>query len=133
MSPKSKTKLKDIKLEHLLILNIVLFSVVAIMHFLRFVLGIPVYVGSFELPLWLSGAAVIVLVFMIWQNWVKTKKNKITCAKILLGIFTIDLIGVLYAWYYNIEFFGFAGTTYIYALILDVAIVSGLYWYIARN
>ena len=132
MAKKKKCN-KELKLENLLVLNIIIFSVVAIMHFLRLILGTKIYIGSFELPLWVSGLGVLVLAFLLWQNWIKTEKSKKTCAKILAGIFAVDLIGVLVAWHYNIEFFGFTGTTYAITALIDAAIVIGLLWYIKKK
>ncbi len=122
-----------LKLENMLVLNIVIFAVVGIMHFLRFILGTSVHIGNFELPVWLSGVAVLILLFLIWQNWIKTEKTKITCAKILMGIFAVDLIGVLGFWYYDIVWFGISGITYIYIAIVDVLIIAGLFWYIKKK
>ena len=137
---KSKRKIKSkikkpmeknkINLENLFVLNMILFSTVAILHFFRIILRTPVLVGSFELPMWISGLGLIVLAFLIWQNWIRTEQSIKTCAKILMGIFAIDLLGVLYIWYQNIEFFGFTGTTYAIAAVIDAAIVLGLFWYI---
>lgn len=130
---KKKKCCKELKLENLLVLNIVIFAIVGIMHFLRFVLGTSVYIGNFELPVWLSGVAVLVLIFLIWQNWIKTEKTKITCAKILMGLLAVDLIGVLGFWYYDIVWFGFSGITYLYLAIVDVLIIVGLFWYIKKK
>ncbi len=130
---KKKKCCKELKLENLLVLNIVIFAVIAIMHFLRFILGTQIYIGNFELPVWLSGAAVLILVFLIWQNWIKTEKTKKTCAKILMGIFAVDLIGVLGFWYYDIVWFGISGMMYLYIAIFDALIVAGLFWYIKKK
>ena len=73
MKLKIKTKLN---LENLLILNVVLFSVVAILHFFRVVTMVPIFIGEYELPVWLNVIAIIFLVFLIWQTWIKTNKSK---------------------------------------------------------
>ena len=46
-------------------------SVMAIVHLLRLVNGWPVTVGGFLVPLWWSGAALVilaVLAFMLWRE-----------------------------------------------------------------
>ena len=125
--------MKGKKAESFLILNIIIFSVVAILHFSRFVLRTPVIIGEFALPVWLSAMAVVFLSFVIWLNWKETKRNGKTCAKILAGIFAADLAGVLLSWHYDIEFLGFTGADYIVPALFDIVIIIALLYYIKKK
>lgn len=119
--------------ENVFTLNIILFSVVAILHFVRLILTPGITVGGYELPLWVSILGLIVLVFLIWQNWIHTKRTKVTCAKIVTGIIIVDLLGIMSFWVKGIEFLGFKGTEYAVFAATDIVIIALLIWYIKRN
>ncbi len=123
----------DIGREDVFVLNMIIFSVVAVVHFFRLVLATEATVGGYAVPLWLSGLALIVLVFLLWQNWRFTDRDRVTCAKIVAGIFLVDLVGVLAFWAKGIEFIGFSGTDYLLIAVFDAAIIAVLTWYILKN
>jgi len=130
---KKKKRQDGISSENLLVLNTIVFSVAAILHFVRTILKIPVTIAGFELPLWFSWAVVLILAVLIWQNWIKTEKSLKVCAKIVAGILIADMIGVLGFWYYNIEAMGFTRGSYPIIAIIDAAVAAGLLWYAIKK
>ncbi|MDP3953729.1 MAG: hypothetical protein Q8P99_02835 [bacterium] len=46
-----------------------LFTVVALVHLLRAVYGWPVVIGGWDLPMWASWLAVVVVGFLAWKAY----------------------------------------------------------------
>lgn len=119
--------------EHVLIANIVVFSAVALMHFARLILGIEVVAGGYSIPFWLSSVCVIVLAWLVWQNWRFTEGSKVTCAKVITGIVAVDLAGIMFFWLQEIRSFGFQGSDYAIPAVIDLIVITGLVWYITKE
>lgn len=118
--------------DDVLAINVAVFSIVAIVHLVRYVLNTPVEIAGFSLPLWFSLAAVVFALFLVWQNWSLTDKSKKTCAKIVTLIIAIDFIGVIVFWYNNLYILGLTSKHYMAIAGIEVIIISYLVWYIRK-
>ena len=50
-------------------LNVFFFSLVLLLHLIRLVFGFEVQFAGWNVPLWLSGLAVLVLAFLLYLNY----------------------------------------------------------------
>ncbi len=119
--------------ETLHVLNIVVFVAVFVVHAARLLMGLDVYVAGYEIPLWLNGGALIIAGLLIWQNWIKTSKNRYTVLKIAIGLLVADILGIIYFWYRGIEFLGISGNRYGVLLIIDLAIIAILGYFLKKK
>lgn len=56
------------KLKTTLWINTVIFSVIGLLHLVRMLLQWPAQIGSWNVPLWLSGVGVIVAAVLVYCN-----------------------------------------------------------------
>ena len=56
------------------ILAIVVFVLVGLIHFLRYLLGWKVIIGSTVIPVWISPPAAVIAVFLAYMLWREMKK-----------------------------------------------------------
>lgn len=116
-----------------LAINIAIFSFIAIFHLVRYILHVPIEISGYNLPTWFSGIFFLVAIGMVAVNWSISDKSKITFAKVIAILISIDLIGVLAFWYYRIDFLGITPDQYYIIALIDIAIIGYLIWYIRRN
>jgi hypothetical protein len=118
-----KLEAKDI-----LLLSSVLFTIVAFFHLFRLVLQTSIVVNGFEMPLWVSGAAVLFAGWLAWQSWraIPNRTHR-TVVHFLVGIFIAKLILTVAFWYYKIDFFRIRGNDYAWAMLFDL-VVLGFLW-----
>jgi len=83
--------------------------------------------------MWLSVAALVLLGYLIWQNWTSiAKRTGKTWIALFLGLFIVDLIFVAFYYAYGIEFLEIKGNMYLYAGLFDL-IVIGILWYYLKK
>ncbi len=63
-------------MKNILIVNIVLFVVVALLHLWRAMSKEELIIGTLNLPVWASWIAVVVLGTLIYFNWRMLEKSK---------------------------------------------------------
>ncbi|PIQ77863.1 hypothetical protein COV81_05870 [Candidatus Peregrinibacteria bacterium CG11_big_fil_rev_8_21_14_0_20_41_10] len=123
-------KLKD----NFLVANTAIFASVAVMHLMRIVFDTTVSVGGFDLEMWLSGVAIVVMGGLAWANWTVLKEStKQPLAKLLLGLFCLDAFAVFYSWVGRLEYWGFTNDQFGMFLILDLVVVAGLAIYLNKR
>ena len=59
----------DIKIKQLLLINTIVFGVVAVLHLWRALMGLELNIGSFALPVWASFLAFLVAGFLSYLNY----------------------------------------------------------------
>jgi len=52
----------------------VIFGIIAVLHLLRSIFSWPASIGAFNVPLWLSYIAVVVLGYLAWSMYSASKK-----------------------------------------------------------
>lgn len=61
------------KLKTLLKINIVLFSLIFLVHLYRLIFYFSVQVSGWEVPIWLNIIAVVIVAIIIWLNYKQMK------------------------------------------------------------
>lgn len=59
-----------------LLINVIVFDVVAVVHLLRILFRWEASIGGVMLPLWLSAVAVVLTGYLAWNNYVEFRKER---------------------------------------------------------
>lgn len=125
--------LKYAYMNNLHIANTAVFLAVAGLHALRLVYGSPVTVGSVEIALWVSIAAVIGALALAAFNWRAIHApGKAEWLKLLLGLFVVDAAVVFYSWTSGLSYWGVEAGQFSWVLLFDLIVIVFLYWSVKR-
>ena len=118
------------KIKDVLTLNLILFISVFFSHLVRIIIGAPVFIGEFAIPMWASVMAVIFLGFLIPQNYKALGKiTKKLVAKIIAGVMIVDASVLLVSLVYGYEYLGFTKEMFTYSFTFDCILILVLLWY----
>ena len=53
----------------------IIFGIIGLLHLLRLITKFPVVLGNYELPLWLSGAGLVVAIVLCIGLWKESNNN----------------------------------------------------------
>ena len=122
------------KKENITIATSALFTAVAVMHLLRYILGIDLSIGKENIAMWPSLLAFISIGYLAILNF-KTldRKGGIVWKKFIMALFAIDAMVVFYSWIMRLSYWGFSHREFGYLLIFDIAIIIVLYFKIKKS
>ncbi|MFP4514562.1 MAG: hypothetical protein ACLFNO_00985 [Parcubacteria group bacterium] len=125
--------MKKINKENIIVLNAVIFTVVAFMHFLRLVSSADIFISTYAMPLWFSGVLMILIAALAILNLNLIKeKTKVFWLKYILGLIFFDGLFALYFWVNKINYLGISFSSYSVIFLLDLILVLTLIFYIRK-
>lgn len=112
-------------MRNLFIVNTAIFMSVAFLHALRAAYQAPVVIGSFELPLWLSGLAVVGSAVLAVLNWKQVvSPGKVEWLKLLMALIVVDIAILLYSWVAQLRYWNISGDTFLWFVIIDLVLIG---------
>ena len=60
-------------IKSVLLINIIIFSLVLILHLIRSVMNLNAQIGNFNIPVWASYVAIIISAYIIYINYKQIK------------------------------------------------------------
>jgi hypothetical protein len=112
-------------MRNLAIVNTAVFLSVAFLHAVRVAYEAPFVFGSVEVPMWLSGLAVVLLVILAWFNWRSLgSATKVDWLILLLSLIVVDIVVLLYSWATQISYWNISGDTFLWFVIIDLILIG---------
>ncbi|MBI2667343.1 hypothetical protein HYX17_01075 [Candidatus Woesearchaeota archaeon] len=60
-------------IKSVLLINIIIFSLILVLHLVRSIIGLNAQIGDFNIPVWLSYIAIIISAYIIYINYKQIK------------------------------------------------------------
>jgi hypothetical protein len=54
----------------------IIFAIISLLHLARLITNFPVVLGNYELPMWLSGAGLVVAMILCIGLWKESRENQ---------------------------------------------------------
>jgi hypothetical protein len=82
-------------------------------------------IGSIDVPLWLSGFAIVGGVILAWLNWKQLERaGKVQWLTLLLSLIVIDVLVLLYSWVAQLSYWNISGDTFLWFVIIDLVLIG---------
>lgn len=112
---------------NLFIINTAIFLAVAVLHGIRLLTQAPATIGGIEVALWLSALALVGASALAWLNLKALPKlGRSEVLRLIQALAVIDAFVSFYSWQQGLAYLGFAGTMFLWWMIVDVAIIVGI-------
>ncbi len=116
------------------IANAAIFFAIAVMHVCRLSSQVPVSIGSYDIPLWLSAVAIVGALVLAWFNWRAIHKpGKAEGLKFLLALFVIDAVVSFFFWQLDVTYWGVSGNQFAWVILFDLVVAGLIHWSLNRK